>query len=407
VTNSRTLAKLLLLVGTTLVCLLLAEVTLRIVSPDPHAVYTADERYLHRLIPNATKTFVRNPRDGGARIPVRINSLGFRGAEFAREKAGKRVVVYGDSFIEAEFTPLEATFPVVLEKFLRDATRQPVEVVNAGVVAYGTDQISLKIDDEIDTLKPDLVIVSVYAANDFGDLIRDKLFRLDADGKLVNNPHTISPTLRAFFNDRPRLRLLSDTVAALPRISAFLSRTPWWEDVQRTKPSRYVERAIEMRRMEYEEFVLLKDNEVKNLFNDSYDADISLDTDTDAALYKKRLMEQVVLRIKQTLDARRIPLVLLVIPCSVDVCPSYEVSVDKKIFKRYDPAALTNAVQEIAVKHGIEYLNLYDPFRTNDPCSLHLKYPDGHWNERGQGLAAALMSKLIVSDKLLERNATP
>lgn len=404
--SSHRLAKLSLLVFTSLVCLLLAEVVLRVALPDPRGIYAVDERYLHKLVPNTTKTFVRNARDGGGRVTVRINSRGFRGDEFAREKTGKRIVVYGDSFIEAEFTPLAATFPKKLEEDLRDATRQPVEVINAGVVAYGTDQISLKLDDEIDSLKPDAVVVAVYAGNDFGDLLRDKIFRLDTDGKLVVNPHTISPSLRAYFAAHPRVRLLSDARAAIPRLSAWLSRTPWWEDVQE-KASRYVARSVELRRAEYEDFVLLKDDEVKNLFGDGYDADISANADPDAALYKKRLMEQTILRIKQTVDARRIPLILLVIPCSIDVCPNYEVSVDKKFFKQYDPTALTNAVQEIAIKHNIEYLNLYDAFRANDPCSLHFKYPDGHWNDRGQQLAASLMSQLFVSHRLLKGDTTP
>jgi hypothetical protein len=404
--NPPRLAKLSLLACTVLACLLLLEIVLRIALPDPYSIYALDERYLHRLIPNARKVFVHDARDGGGRVPVRINSEGFRGEEFAPEKAGKRVVVYGDSFIEAEFSPLEATFAKVLEQNLRGATRQPVEVINAGVVAYGTDQVSLRIADEIDRLKPDAVVVAVYAGNDFGDLMRDKLFRLDADGRLVENPHTISPELRAFFAARDRIRLLSAARAALGRARAFVSRAaPRGEPPP--KRESYVEHVLALRRAEYQEYVVRGDNEVNNLFRDSYDGDISTNADPDAALYKKRLMEQVVLRIRQTVGARGVPLVLLVIPCSIDVCPAGELSVDKNIFKQYDPAALTDAVEGIAVAHGIKYVNLYDAFRANDPCSLQFKYPNGHWNERGQRLAADLMSRLIISDKLLEGGATP
>jgi hypothetical protein len=289
---------------------------------------------------------------------------------------------------------------------LSDATHQPVEAINAGVVAYGTDQISLKIDDESDTLKPDAVVVAVYAGNDFGDLMRDKLFRLDADGNLAENPHTISPALRSFFARRERVRVLSAARAVLARAAAFVSRARGGEG-EPAKPTSYIERILKLRRAEYEEFVLRRDNEVKNLFRDSYDADISTNADPDAALYKKRLMEQVILRIKRTLDARGVSLVLLVIPCAIDLCPGGELSVDKKIFTQYDPASLTNAVREIAAAHDIKYLNLYDAFRANDPCRLYFNYPNGHWNERGQRLAADLMSQLIVSNKLLEGSKTP
>ncbi|MDT7603003.1 MAG: hypothetical protein QOF61_1000 [Acidobacteriota bacterium] len=350
---------------------------------------------------------MRDARDGGGRVSVRVNSMGFRGEEFAREKTTRRVVVYGDSFIEAEFSPLEASFPVVLEKFLRDSTREPVEVINAGVVAYGTDQVSLRIEDEVNSLKPDLVVVAIYAGNDFGDLLRDKLFRLDADGKLASNPHTISPALREFFAARTRLRLVSAAGGVLSRAKAILSRRQRGGAESQPKRESYIEHVLALRRAEYQEFVLQGNNEVNNLFRDSYDADISTNADPDAALYKKRLMEQVVLRIKQTLDARGVPLILLVIPCSIDSCPSGELTVDRNIFKQYDPAALTNAVEEIATRHDITYLNLYEPFRANDPCSLHFKYPNGHWNERGQQLAADLLARLVVSNKLLEGSTMP
>src|SRR6185436_5789593 len=72
-----------------------------------------------------------------------------------------------------------------------------VEVINAGVTAYGPDQACLRIEDEVARLDPDLVVLAVFADNDFGDLARDKIFRLDGDGRLRENHPRLSPKLRA------------------------------------------------------------------------------------------------------------------------------------------------------------------------------------------------------------------
>lgn len=402
--KSSRLAKALLLAGTTLVCLLLAEITLRVVRPEQENIYEIDERYLHRLVPGASKVFVRDSRNGGGRVPVRINSEGFRGPELRLAGAARRVVVYGDSFVEAEFSPLEETFTEYLGRNLREATHAPVEVVNAGVVAYGPDQVSLRIEDEADRLKPDLLVVAIYAGNDYGDLLRDKLFRLDASGALVQNHITIHPALREQFAHRARLRLVSDSVLAYENIAAHLKGTLPDEEAEKAT---YVARAARTCRAQYEETVVRGDMEVKNLFGDDYDADIALGTDAEAANYKIRLMEQVLLRIKRTLDASSVPLALVVIPAVIDVSPNYGVIVDKDRYPLYDPAALTRAVQDIAARNGIACLDLFDPFRAADASRLYFKYPDAHWNAQGQHLAAELLTKMIVSHNLLRERNTP
>src|SRR5208282_2438668 len=94
----------------------------------------------------------------------------------------------GDSFIQGDFSRTEDTFTERLKAHLSEKMGNRVEVVNAGVAGYGPDQELRRMETELPVLKPNLVIVAIFAGNDFGDLLRDKLYRLSSDGSLQDNP---------------------------------------------------------------------------------------------------------------------------------------------------------------------------------------------------------------------------
>ena len=85
------------------------------------SIYRVDGACLLRHEPGARKVTVRLPVNGGDHTLVQVNQEGFRGDELSRPAADLRVVVYGDSFISAEATALDQTFPEQLEARLADA----------------------------------------------------------------------------------------------------------------------------------------------------------------------------------------------------------------------------------------------------------------------------------------------
>jgi lysophospholipase L1-like esterase len=110
--------------------------------------------------PGAEGTYV-GPRPWPVefRAPVRINSLGLRGPELApRPPGGARILLLGDSLVAGFEVAYEATFGAQLEKRLAGALGFPVQVVNAGVRGYGTDQSYLYFRDRGRLLEPDLVV---------------------------------------------------------------------------------------------------------------------------------------------------------------------------------------------------------------------------------------------------------
>ncbi|CAN5883549.1 hypothetical protein BH11PSE3_BH11PSE3_03610 [soil metagenome] len=76
-----------------------------------------------------------------------------------------RSVLVGDSFLEGPY--LKAPLSALVEKRLAVAGRSDMEAINFGVSATGPQQYYYRIKDVGLDLKPDAVIVNVYAGNDF------------------------------------------------------------------------------------------------------------------------------------------------------------------------------------------------------------------------------------------------
>ena len=98
--------------------------------------------------------------------PIRINSQGLRGPEIdPLPPMGVRVLLQGDSRVAAFEVAYEDTFGARLETGLSEELGVPVQVINAGVRGYGTDQSYLYFLERGHEFNPDLVI-HVHSGND-------------------------------------------------------------------------------------------------------------------------------------------------------------------------------------------------------------------------------------------------
>lgn len=153
----------------TLVCLVILEVGFRLAGYEPiYRAYSKPELFWRHdsLLgwsqqPGSADTFVGpRPFPVEFRTPVRINSIGLRGDELAPlPPGGKRVLVLGDSFVAGFEVPEDKTYSAVLQTQLSEALGVPVQVVNAGVRGYGTDQAYLYYRERARQLQPDLVVL--------------------------------------------------------------------------------------------------------------------------------------------------------------------------------------------------------------------------------------------------------
>jgi hypothetical protein len=100
-------------------------------------------------------------------VHVKHNSKGFHDGEHSYENPTgiPRIIVLGDSFMEAFSVKSGETFYSQLARRLQEAGR-PVEVINLGVGGYGTLQEYLVYMAEGRRYRPDVVLLGFYFGND-------------------------------------------------------------------------------------------------------------------------------------------------------------------------------------------------------------------------------------------------
>jgi hypothetical protein len=134
-------------------------------SGEPAFFWQDDERFGWFHTPGARGYYFNPPGEYNAWAEV--NSAGFIDREYAQEKPGGvyRILVLGDSFTEGLRVPMDAAFHSILEEELNAAGKQ-VEVINAGVAGWGTDQALLFYQEVGRAYQPDMVLLAFFPGND-------------------------------------------------------------------------------------------------------------------------------------------------------------------------------------------------------------------------------------------------
>jgi len=148
--------------------------------PDPFLIYAPK--------PNARATY----RTDEFVEEVRTNSLGLRDDEPADPSTlASRILVLGDSMTFGHGVSAEEAYPNVLERLYAERGGGRVEVINAGVKGYGTDQEIVLFFERLQRLRPDVVVVGLYV-NDFYDNVMRGLLTGFSDhrsyGRVTTHP---------------------------------------------------------------------------------------------------------------------------------------------------------------------------------------------------------------------------
>ncbi len=274
-----------------------------------------------------------------------INSLGYRDHEFDVAKAGKnRFLMLGDSFVFGDNLPPADTLPKVLERKLGSQ----FEVLNMGQPGYGPDQEYARLITDGFLLDPDGVILSIFAANDYADIFKDKLYVLNTEGEIEFNPRNPVALVLPFF-----------------RLATFL------------------------RRVTLGDFVSPEQNQSLNLVLGGDSRDLLADPSTLVSSQKIRLMDRMLVKFRDTLATHRGRLIVVVLPCIENIDHPFHVS-DEVAFRNEDILA------QICMDEGLECLNLKDAFRKRRNQGLFDPL-DGHLSRSGVDLAAEELRRRIAS----------
>jgi lysophospholipase L1-like esterase len=165
----RWLARLGLLVGSVGLSVVVLELAIRVLAPQPTVllrpdIWEPDHQGLgHHLAPGLDTVVNTGERD----VRLRTDAEGHRiAAEGEPPEARVRVLALGDSFLEALAIPYEETVTARLEAALARGLDEPVHVVNAGVSASSPNRYLRAARLELEHGHWDAVLVFLFEGND-------------------------------------------------------------------------------------------------------------------------------------------------------------------------------------------------------------------------------------------------
>jgi lysophospholipase L1-like esterase len=386
-----------IMLGIAVGLLVLLELGLRLYMGPP--AYRYDDEVIVSLVPNASKIFIRSV-DGGPRfIRWSTNSDGFRGPDL-KDSPRLRVMVYGDSNVDASFSTQEETITGQLERLLRETVEPEAEVINAAMIGYGPDQNLIRLEAQVDRYAPDAVVFHVFTENDFGDIVRNRLFELDAAGNLVRTglPVTLDARMPASWWSRPSGELFSNSMISIfaNALVQGLARSKEPHPKLEHDPEGFRDKALRQHQREFEVYRAGAPRRY-SMFSDHYEADIAFAPDSESARTKRALLAAVLERANEIARERAIPFLVLIQPASRDLTtnlPNHQLVLQG--LAGYDRRRLDAWVAAICDEAGLDFINLFDVFEaTGKPDDLYFPSPDPHWNEEGQLVAAQAVAEWV------------
>lgn len=329
-----------------------------------------------------------------------FNSHGYRDYErsYAKPPNSFRILVLGDSYVEALQVALENTFPALLEKKLNvtsDSTH--FEVLALGESGFGTADEYMRYLDFGVAYSPDLVILAFTIGNDIRNnsklLNRENVafyFGLDQENNLVLD--------RSIFNEYQNSltfpKRLVQTLREHSYLASFISERLSLL-YQQLKQGRWT--------------LSLEDNETADKHED-------LDNYSDLNIYLSDLNPQwqeafditqrLISKFRASVEERGARFILMTV-CNAEQVHPRKADQLKEIYgQSFDFDQPDRILESFSRQEGITFLDLMPKFREyhrNTGTYLHGfgSSPGGHWNENGHRLAAEKIFEFLLEQRSL------
>lgn len=292
----------------------------------------------------------------GEKKQLTINSLGYRGPEFTREKPPGtfRILFVGDSYIfgyglddnDVAARKLEEKLRARLASAKNGGSRK-IEVINAGFHGSSPAQYELYLRKEGYDLAPDLILLAVLSDNDFTDVSYNEVVKRDAEGK----PAVIRDGLVAYKGRR----YYQDVPPALVTLPVLRHSIAWFH------------------------FVKLVSNALR--------APPALPSRAEAEAFVREPLAQIVAET----EARKIPLRIFLLTGG------------EVIAKTPWAVEFYARLQRLMAEARIPYWDFGDAVLAREPGFFTLKfrnevgeYTDGHYNAAGNEFLAELLAAKIA-----------
>jgi hypothetical protein len=356
-----------------------------------------------RFIPDRGTTFIPNayyrfPKEGFSE--GYFNSHGFRDYERTYERAANtfRILVFGDSYVEALQVALSDAFPALLEKRLNEnSTTIRFEVLNLGQSGFGTAEEYMRYVNFGVQYSPDLVILAFLTDNDFQD-----------------NSKFLSPESQLFYFafDKNHNLVLDRSVVDNYQRSLTLPKRLFQNLKQRSYLASFISERLYLLRGE------LRSNRYRKHFTESRQEGMEqkLDEFSHLNIYLPDpsehwreafdLTKGIILQFRDSVEEHGAGFFLVTLSNAAQVHPYIQQQLNDTYGLPFDYGKPDRMLEEFARQNGIPFLKLMPMF-----LEYHLKKGKyvhgfnsshtGHWNETGHCLAAEEIFEFLQENGLV------
>lgn len=326
-------------------------------------------------------------------VPVQHNSKGFHDEEhsYGNPAGIPRIVVLGDSFMEAFSVRSEETFYSQLASRLQEIGR-PVEVINLGVGGYGTLQEYLVYMAEGRRYRPDVVVLGFYLGNDLRNNSRElEVIMNDGTMKVVSRPFLDTSRTDEFAVTN------TDYEGAMQLYNAGLQEKDTL--LQRLAGHLAIFRALEMVKTRlFPERV--QTSSIGQEQKDFVALGMHFCEEPPAFTRAWENTSRILKQLNVAVHASGAELVIFTVPAEHEVDPSLMRSLAADF---YDPDALClhkvpayERLRDISDELGINYIDLLPGLRQGALAGEKLFLADRHWNPASHAIAASQVAEILL-----------
>ena len=394
--NKNRLFTLILCLLTPTACFLAGEVFTHFyyfLSPRFGRPYFVPDPYLGYVYPRQAQ-FVYTYDEGGettrrVTVPHRTNSQGMMGKEITAKKPPQtfRILVLGDSFTEALQVGDDENFCARLERLYNSDGKRPLprfEVANAGISGYSPISMYLYFKRKLTRLKPDLVVVQLFANDVYEDTKSTAMSDLGPDGLPVKIRPFFepNPTPGMIFEDQSRFNQIREWVISHSRCVEFL----YGKYYREKKKSSYNKKMTDGPPyfIGHQFFILFKPAGFfdEKFFHKAYG-----------------LTEKYLLALKQEVESSGARLLVIYIPMEGQLAKKeYSQHV-----KAYMNAPIVNDVNQwlesFTRAQNVPFLDFLPIFEKHKEEAIYLNH-DGHLTPHGHALVAEALEKVLRAQNL-------
>ena len=372
------LAKIAMILGSLVLSLLAAEALVGFIDPQVSRrprVWQFDEQLGWAHVPSSGGTFVAPEFE----VDIRINAEGLRDRDYERAKAPgtRRLLAFGDSFIEGWGVEVEESVSKRLEARLQEKAGGPIEVINFGVAGYGTDQELLFFEKTGRHYGPDRVLVFFYG----NDLWNNAL----PNG--IGSERGYKPVFRP--GPGGRLQLNGVPVRKHPFWDRHKRELPWDARLQRYLGDHWHLYLLARK--------ALSEPPARTTHGEFYGAIYGPASEPRW----ERLWDlsgRILAAFDERVKSAGAELTVVYIPAIVQI-EAEDWRMKREMYDLvgdFDLQMPNRRLRYLADVHGFDLVDLYDPF-VAAAAEGTLYFRDSHWNPAGHDLAAAVLADSLAA----------